>query len=115
MGHTLALIPSSHLCCLSFRRGPDGNVVFCVEVECPFHLYPCLEADIKGEVYPALAYGSAYLYMQSGPEEQMRVVIFDVCTLAGSDIIGAEQHNSLIGALLRLAKLLNSHISASYS
>jgi hypothetical protein len=53
--------------------------------------------------------------MQSGPEEQMRVVIFDVCTLAGSDIIGAEQHNSLIGALLRLAKLLNSHISASYS
>jgi hypothetical protein len=90
MGLTLALILSSLLCRLSFKHGFEGLVVFRVKMECHFCLDPCLKAGVEGEVILALAYGSAYLKTQSGPEGYVLVVIGDVSTLAGSDNIGAE-------------------------
>jgi hypothetical protein len=63
----------------------------------------------------ALAYGGEYLQMQPGPREPAAAIISDVSTLRGSDIIGAEQCNGLIRALLRQAKLLKGCISVVLS
>ncbi len=100
MGLTLALIFSSLLHHLSFRHKQEGLVVFCIEAERRFCLDSCLEAGIKGEIILALEYGSVYLWMQHDPEQHALVVVSNVSTLAGSNNIGAERCNNLIGALL---------------
>jgi hypothetical protein len=115
MGPTLALIISGPLCCLSFRHGLEGLVVFRIKAECGFRLNPCLEAGIKGEVFLTLPYCSVYLQTQSSLEEHTLVVIGNVSTLAGSDNIGAKQRNYLIRAMLCRAKLLKGYIDVVLS
>jgi hypothetical protein len=97
MGLTHTLMLSSLLFSLSLRRRLEGLVAFNIEKECHFCLDYCLRASVKGEAILTLAYGSAYLWTQSHPEEHALVVIGDVSTLAGSDNIGAEKSNGLIG------------------
>lgn len=115
MGLTLTLILFSLRCCLFFRRGHEGLVVFFIAAERCFRLDPCLEAGVKHDVILALAYGSDYLRTQSGLEEPAPVVVRDVSNLAGSDNIGTKQRNGLIRALLHRAKLLKGCISAVLS
>ncbi len=115
IGLNLALILSGTPCCLSFRRRLGGLVVFHIEAQRHFHLDPCLGVGIKGKVILAFAYGSVYLQTQLDPEEHVLVVVSDVSTLAGSDIIGAKQRNDVIGALLCQRKLQKGCICAVLS
>ncbi len=101
MSLTLALIIWGPIHHLSFRRRLEGLIVLLVEAECRFCLDPCLKESIEVEVILTLAYSSAYLGTQSGPEEHALVVIDDVSILAGSNNIGAKRRNGPIGASLR--------------
>jgi hypothetical protein len=99
IGLTLALILSGPLCCLSFKSGLEGLVIFCVKAGCSICFDSCHKAGVKGEIVFTLPYRSAYLQTQSGPGELALVRVLNVSTLASSDDIGTEQRNSLIKAL----------------
>ncbi len=90
MGLSFALILSGPLHQQSSRRRLEGLVVCLVEAECCFRLDPCLNTGVKGEKVFTLVYCSIYLWTQSGPEEDVLVIIGNASTLAGSDSMGAK-------------------------
>ncbi len=75
-------------------------------------LHPRLEAGIKGKVILTLAYSSTGIWTQYSLRKDAPFLVSDVSTFAGSDYVGAEQHNSLVGALLCQAKILKCRIGA---